>query len=104
MLSLILALTLSFKTPFFFSTFIWVLIEKPQDVLVRLQEVRLHVSANLRRSILTKILENTPEEVEKKPLEEESQIVEPESLPDPSPPLAVPDPKPLEKEPLEEES
>ena len=32
----------------------------------------LHVSANLGRSILTKILENTPEEVEKKPLEEES--------------------------------
>ena len=31
----------------------------------------LHVSANLGRSILTKILENTPEEVEKKPLEEE---------------------------------
>ena len=32
----------------------------------------LHVSANSGRSILTKILENTPEEVEKKPLEEES--------------------------------
>ena len=32
----------------------------------------LHVSTNSRRSILTKILENTPEEVEKKPLEEES--------------------------------
>ena len=32
----------------------------------------LHVSANSRRSILTKILENTPDEVEKKPLEEES--------------------------------
>jgi len=32
----------------------------------------LHVSADLGRSILTKILENTPEEVEKKPLEEES--------------------------------
>ena len=31
----------------------------------------LHVSANSRRSILTKILENTPENVEKKPLEEE---------------------------------
>ena len=43
----------------------------------------LHVSANLGRSILTKILENTPKEVEKKPLEEKSQIAEPESLPDP---------------------
>ena len=32
----------------------------------------LHVSANSRRSILAKILENTPEEVENKPLEEES--------------------------------
>ena len=32
----------------------------------------LHVSTNLGRSILTKILENTPEEVENKPLEEES--------------------------------
>jgi hypothetical protein len=32
----------------------------------------LHVSANLGRSILTKILENAPKEVEKKPLEVES--------------------------------
>ena len=32
----------------------------------------LHVSANSGRNILTKILENTPKEVEKKPLEEES--------------------------------
>jgi len=32
----------------------------------------LHVSTNSRRSILTKILENTPEEVENKPLEDES--------------------------------
>jgi hypothetical protein len=31
----------------------------------------LHVSTNLGRSILTKILENIFEEVEKKPLEEE---------------------------------
>ena len=30
----------------------------------------LHVFANSGRSILTKILENTPKEVEKKPLEE----------------------------------
>ena len=32
----------------------------------------LHVSTNSGRNILTKILENTPKEVEKKPLEEES--------------------------------
>ena len=32
----------------------------------------LHVSANSGRSILTKILENIPKEVEEKPLEEES--------------------------------
>ena len=32
----------------------------------------LHVSANAGRSILTKILDNIPEEVEEKPLEEES--------------------------------
>jgi hypothetical protein len=32
----------------------------------------LHVSANSEASILTKILESTPEEVEKKPLKEES--------------------------------
>jgi hypothetical protein len=44
----------------------------------------LHVSTNSGRSILTKILENTPEEVEKKPLEEESHIAEPESLANPS--------------------
>ena len=31
----------------------------------------LHVSANLGKSILTKILENTHKKVEKKPLEEE---------------------------------
>ena len=45
-----------------------------------------------------KILENIPEEVEEKPLEEESQIAEPEHLPDPSPTSAVLDPKPPEKE------
>ena len=32
----------------------------------------LHVSTNSGRSILTKILENTPKEVENKPLEEKS--------------------------------
>ena len=47
----------------------------------------LHVFTNLRRSILTKILKNTREDVEKKPLEEESQIAESESLPNPSPTL-----------------
>ena len=45
-----------------------------------------------------KILENILEEVEKKPLEKQSQIAEPKSLPDPSPTLAVPNPKPPEKE------
>ena len=58
----------------------------------------LHVSANTGKSILTKILENIPEEVEEKPLEEESQIAEPESLPDPSPTSAIPNPEPPEKE------
>ena len=58
----------------------------------------LHVSANVGRSILTKILENIPEEVEEKPLEEESHIAEPESLLDPSPTSAIPNPEPPEKE------
>ena len=58
----------------------------------------LHVSANLGRSILTKILENTPEKVEKKPLEEESQIAKLELLSNTSPTSAVPNPEPLEKE------
>jgi hypothetical protein len=58
----------------------------------------LHVSASLERNILMKILENIPEEVEEKPLEEESQIAELESLPDQSQVLAAPDPEPLEKE------
>ena len=57
----------------------------------------LHVSANSGRSILTKILENTPEEVEKKPLEEQFQIAKPESLPNPSPTSAILNPKPPEK-------
>jgi len=43
----------------------------------------LHVSANSGRSILTKVLENIPEEVEEKPLEEESQIAEPKSIENP---------------------
>ena len=58
----------------------------------------LHVSANLGRSILTKILENTPKEVEKKLLEEESQIAELELLPNPSPALVVLDFEPPEME------
>jgi len=60
----------------------------------------LHVSANLGRSILDKVLENTPlpKEVEEKLLEVESQIAEPESLPNPSQTLAVPNPKPPKKE------
>ena len=58
----------------------------------------LHVSTYSGRSILTKILGNIPEEVEEKPLEEESQIAEPESLPDQSQTLAIPDPEPPEKE------
>ena len=57
----------------------------------------LHVSANVGRSILTKILENIPKEVEEKPLEEESQIAKPESLLDPSPTSAIPNPEPPEK-------
>jgi hypothetical protein len=57
----------------------------------------LHVSANSGRSILTKILENTPEEIEKKPLEEESQIAELELLPNPSPTSAIQNPKPPKK-------
>ena len=58
----------------------------------------LHVSANAGRCILTKILENIPEEVEEKPLEEESQIAEPESLLDPSPTSAILNPEPPKKE------
>jgi hypothetical protein len=58
----------------------------------------LHVFTNSGRSILTKILENTTEEVEEKPLEEESQIAKPESLPDPSPTSAILDPEPPKKE------
>ena len=44
------------------------------------------------------ILENIHEELEEKPLEEESQIAELESLPDPSPTSAVSNPEPPEKE------
>ena len=58
----------------------------------------LHVSANTGRSILTKILEDAPKEVEEKPLEEESQIAELESLPDQSQTSTIPNPEPPEKE------
>ena len=58
----------------------------------------LHVSASVGRSILTKILENIPDEVEEKPLEEESQIAKLESLPDPSPTSAILNHEPPETE------
>jgi hypothetical protein len=57
----------------------------------------MYVSAEQGRSILTKILANLPKEREKL-LEEESQLVEPESLPEPSPTSAILDPEPPEKE------
>ena len=57
----------------------------------------LLVSANTGRSILTKILEDAPEEVEEKPLEEESQIAESESIENPSLTLAILDPEPPKK-------
>jgi hypothetical protein len=58
----------------------------------------LHISANSGRSILTKILENTPKEVEKKSLEQETQIAKPELLPNPSPASAISNPEPPEEE------
>ena len=58
----------------------------------------LHVSANAGRSILTKNLDDIPEEVEEELLEEEPSIAKPEPLPHPSPTSAVPNPEPLEKE------
>jgi hypothetical protein len=56
----------------------------------------MHVSAEQGRCILTKILAGLPEEREKL-LEEESQLAEPESLPEPSPTLAIPHPEPPKK-------
>ena len=50
------------------------------------------------RSILTKILDDAPEEVEEKPLEEESHIAKPKSLQNTSPTSAILDPEPPEKE------
>jgi hypothetical protein len=57
----------------------------------------MHVSTKKGRSILMKILANLPKEREKL-LEEESQLAESESLPEPLPTLAIVDPKPPEKE------
>jgi len=61
----------------------------------------LHVSANSGRSILTKVLESTPKEVEEKPLGKESQIAKPESLPNRSQTLAIPNPEPPERRKLQ---
>ena len=58
----------------------------------------LHVFANIGRSILTKILDDAPEEVEEKPLEEESQIVESKSIENPSQTSAILNPEPPKKE------
>ena len=58
----------------------------------------LHVSANTGRIILTKILEDAPKEVEERPLEEEPQIAESESIENPSPTSAILDPEPTKKE------
>ena len=58
----------------------------------------MHVFANTGRSILTKILEDAPKEVEEKPLEEESQIAESESIENPSLTSAILDPEAPKKE------
>ena len=57
----------------------------------------VHVSAEQGRIILTKILADLPQEREKL-LEEESQLAQPEFLPEPSPTSAILDPEPPEKE------
>jgi hypothetical protein len=56
----------------------------------------MHVSAEKGRSILRKIIQDLPKEREKL-LDEESQIAEPESLPEPSSTSAILDPEPLKK-------
>jgi hypothetical protein len=58
----------------------------------------LHISATKARKILDKILADKPEEPLKDPLEEESQIAKPESLPNPPQTLAIPIFEPPEKE------
>jgi hypothetical protein len=57
----------------------------------------MHVSVKQGRSISMKILQDLPEEREKL-LEEESQLAEPESLPEPSPTSAILDVEPPKKE------
>jgi hypothetical protein len=57
----------------------------------------MHISAKKGRSILMKILADLPEEREKL-LEEESQLVKLESLPEPSPTSAILDSEPQKKE------
>jgi hypothetical protein len=59
----------------------------------------LHLLAPKARRILDQILEDKPKEpLEEDPLEEESQIAEPESLPNPPQTLAIPISEPPEKE------
>ena len=90
---------LAIQHPIFLQHFYMGLDRKTSKLLnMALGRSFLHVSANVGRSTLSKILENIPEEVEEKPLEEESQIVEPEFLPDLSPTSAIPNPEPREKE------
>jgi hypothetical protein len=55
----------------------------------------MHVFVEKGRSILMKILADLPEE--RKKLLEESQLAKPESLLEPSPTSAIPDPEPPEK-------
>jgi hypothetical protein len=57
----------------------------------------MHVSVEKGRSILTKILQDLPKEREKL-LEKESQLAKLESLLEPSPSSAIPDPEPMKKE------
>jgi hypothetical protein len=59
----------------------------------------MHVSAEEARSILTKILQNLPEEREKL-LEEESQVAESESKPSPTSAILDPEPPKKEKTPI----
>jgi hypothetical protein len=60
----------------------------------------MHVSTGQGRSILTKILADLPKEREKL-LEEESQLAEPESLPESSPTSAILDLEPPKRRKLQ---
>ena len=60
MLSLILALAFPFKTPFFFNTFTWVLIGKPQSVLIRPQEARSSMFLPIRGEAFLLKFQRTP--------------------------------------------